>query len=734
MPATKRAKSASPLDESRVANGQFTENVVVQPLGSQPTSSDLNQGAVNEQLLRESQEAALNAGTDDVDQEDLPPLPNDMTVCPALTLESAKPGTVIAFKKLDMSVETNWQPRISEYRTAIVDESKEDGTLYMTLAFRDRSYSEVAYDPETGERLYNKFEMPGYDNEEDEEADGHLELPLAELIEPRIIQAPEMNAGDSEDQQPPEAENHYSDDVPPARVGEAAPQVETIAGDLDETWDGFEESRIIDQPEGTDKAEDVQQSVEPEEEATSPDNAILKDNPTEQRHAIESPIEGFQEPQSPAPSRLDEVAYPDLGDKLKDLVTTHVVSTSTAASGSEPSYQKVFESVERTSTTATAMDSKDQLRQEIAELIKDAGWRSSIHIPAEEQAGPQPKNRMPQKEPIEVNVQSSNPPLPKFNGFSHSPRIEDDSDVLPAEVPETYQGPTEVADSISVQPLDHLDSLYEHYVEEHITNGEASQPNQDEESFLWNTQAIEQITTKNLSSSASPPQSPRIENSKSQPQNNESQVRPSISPPATSKSKPNPRSTGIQKRTSASPPKSSNPKTKARNSGPQPKLTGQKNHNSAPSYSEDEELPNLEKLFASRIASLKPTSSQSSANLTIKAEDTQTNIHAFPAHKPRKTDAAPRSTKSSSITSPLPVLSPDEDSGFLPASQYQSTPCIDLTLSSDPVEPTDSAYEGDSSLPNGPGWARKTRSSQRARSVSKGVDRKGNGGVALVGR
>jgi len=189
MPATKRGKPVSSTGNFDVAETQTTEVQGEQPLDAPPTSSDSNQGAVNEQLLRESQEAAENAQIYESYEEDLPPLPDDMTAYPDLTLDTAKAGTVIAFKKLDMSVETNWQPRISDYRTAIIDECQDDGTLYMTLAFRDRPNQEATYDPETGERLYHKFEMPDYDNEEDEENEGHLELPLAELIEPKIVQA-----------------------------------------------------------------------------------------------------------------------------------------------------------------------------------------------------------------------------------------------------------------------------------------------------------------------------------------------------------------------------------------------------------------------------------------------------------------------------------------------------------------------------------------------------------------
>lgn len=731
MPVTKRGKSISPTGDFDVAETQVVEVPEEQPADGPPTSSDSNQGAVNEQLLRESQEAAENAQNHESYEEDLPPLPDDMTSYPDLTLETAKAGTIIAFKKLDMSVETNWQPRISNYRTAIVDECQDDGTLYMTLAFRDRPNQEATYDPETGERLYHKFEMPGYDNEDDEENEGHLELPLAELIEPKIVQAsdssqdepaiPGLNGGAGD----------HANKTSTGMTGEDELHGETEVGPSDDTWEGFEETGRLDEPNGTDHAEELENIEESEQT-----EAIEQSEENRQVEAIDlvqgtEHLRELDEAVVPAFDGSDDVAYPDLGNKLKELVTTGAEEVSNKAPEATATLPKTAEPLQSYATTTSA---RDQLRQEISELIKDAGCRSSIHVPVDEPS-PQQESQIPRQEAIEVNVQSSNPPSPRFNGFDHTPRMEGASETLPAEIPETYQEPVEVADSVPAQSIDYTDDLRQQSIENHITDEDLASASNHEDSLMWDAQENEQIAPARASPPISPPLASSMPRSGLQPQHGEPQIRLSISPPrktkGKSKSLPNPN----ENQSPISPPKTSKPRTKARNSGPQAKPSYPSPFGSDGLNSEDD-LPTLEKVFASRISSLQRPSSQSSANLTIKPEDnSQSNLSAIPHHTPSHTKT---SIKSSSLNSPLPILSSDDENpspGFIFSSQIpQGSQIVDLTLSSDPVEPSDSAYEGDSSLPNGPGWITKLRTSQRARSEGKAGERRSNGGVALVGR
>lgn len=146
----------------------------------------------NEQLLHETEGVSAETlveveETNDL-TNDLPILPEDLTICTALTLETAAKGDIVAFRQLEMSAETNWQPKISEYRTAVVDEILDDGTLAMTLAKRDSLLKDIQYDEQTGERLYSKFEMPGYHDESSEDNNGKIEVSFDELISPILVE------------------------------------------------------------------------------------------------------------------------------------------------------------------------------------------------------------------------------------------------------------------------------------------------------------------------------------------------------------------------------------------------------------------------------------------------------------------------------------------------------------------------------------------------------------------
>lgn len=141
--------------------------------------------AINDQLMREADASAI-ASAENGTTQDLPMLPEDMSACAPLTKEASLPGAVVAFKQLDMSQETNWQPRVSGYRTARVERLMENGIVRMSLAKRDHPQVQKSYDQQTGERIYSKFEMPGFNDDESLE-NGIAELSFAELIEPKLI-------------------------------------------------------------------------------------------------------------------------------------------------------------------------------------------------------------------------------------------------------------------------------------------------------------------------------------------------------------------------------------------------------------------------------------------------------------------------------------------------------------------------------------------------------------------
>ncbi|PGG98486.1 hypothetical protein AJ79_08858 [Helicocarpus griseus UAMH5409] len=119
--------------------------------------------------------------------EDLPNLPEDMSTLKDAKESDVKPGAIIAFKKLDMSKATNWQPLVSEYYTAVV-ENVLDGTIILKLAHRDREQpQEENYEGDDQKTRYSGFEMPGYD--ENGEDDGIREMQFGEFIEPKLLSA-----------------------------------------------------------------------------------------------------------------------------------------------------------------------------------------------------------------------------------------------------------------------------------------------------------------------------------------------------------------------------------------------------------------------------------------------------------------------------------------------------------------------------------------------------------------
>lgn len=130
----------------------------------------------------------------DADDDDLPNLPTDPTTLSVFTAADAKPKTVIAFKQLEVSAATGWVPQVSDWRTAIIDEAMDGGhTLHVTLARRDRPRQRSRTYDQEGKRLYDGFEMPGYESENEDDGEdqegGKIMLSKHELSEARLVRA-----------------------------------------------------------------------------------------------------------------------------------------------------------------------------------------------------------------------------------------------------------------------------------------------------------------------------------------------------------------------------------------------------------------------------------------------------------------------------------------------------------------------------------------------------------------
>lgn len=145
-------------------------------------------------------------------ENDLPPLPMDVSSLPNAELEDLKPGTIITFKHLQIG--KNFMPEMTGYKTALVESTAdlgnvEKGFLLLKLARRDwKGKQEKVFDAK-GNRVYEKFEMPmGDDDSGDEEVeDGLLETNFGELVDVRIIKIAKASESERVD------ENEVVDDA-----------------------------------------------------------------------------------------------------------------------------------------------------------------------------------------------------------------------------------------------------------------------------------------------------------------------------------------------------------------------------------------------------------------------------------------------------------------------------------------------------------------------------------------
>lgn len=121
-------------------------------------------------------------------EKDLPPLPSDLTSLVPLTRDAVIPGQLVTWKQLSMSKATSWQPQMASF-TGVIVEGSDANSIKVVLARRDREINEHVYDEHTGQRVYEKFEAPSLDeDEEDDEADdGHRTVSWLEMMEPRLI-------------------------------------------------------------------------------------------------------------------------------------------------------------------------------------------------------------------------------------------------------------------------------------------------------------------------------------------------------------------------------------------------------------------------------------------------------------------------------------------------------------------------------------------------------------------
>ncbi|ODH41750.1 hypothetical protein ACO22_01328 [Paracoccidioides brasiliensis] len=151
------------------------------------TSTKVMAAAVGDQLNYEMAGVETSSHDMGTDSDELPALPEDMSFLKDAGDTDMKPGAIIAFKQLDLSGATMWQPMVSQYRTAVI-ENVVGGTLTLRLAQRDREQPQEHYDDDDQATQYSKFEMPGFTEKKGKD-NGFREMQFGEFIEPKLLSA-----------------------------------------------------------------------------------------------------------------------------------------------------------------------------------------------------------------------------------------------------------------------------------------------------------------------------------------------------------------------------------------------------------------------------------------------------------------------------------------------------------------------------------------------------------------
>ncbi|KAK4185595.1 hypothetical protein QBC35DRAFT_299716 [Podospora australis] len=135
-------------------------------------------------------EQASHSQDQEDSEEDLPPLPADLASLPSIHPSEAKPDMVITWKQFLLSRATNWTPQVVSL-TGMVVSFEGDSNIRLRLAKRDQNLdrNEKVYD-EDGNRVYDKFELPASDDDEqeDEEDEGYRTLEFSEMLDTRVLQ------------------------------------------------------------------------------------------------------------------------------------------------------------------------------------------------------------------------------------------------------------------------------------------------------------------------------------------------------------------------------------------------------------------------------------------------------------------------------------------------------------------------------------------------------------------
>ncbi|KAL2152791.1 hypothetical protein VTH82DRAFT_5976 [Thermothelomyces myriococcoides] len=210
----------------------------------------------------------------DAEEEgDLPPLPADVSALPILERGKAVPGMILTWKQLLLSKATNWQPQVSSL-TGIVVNVPDDNTIEVRLAKRDRNLdrNEKVYDDD-GNRIYDKFELPGLDDDGDDAAEqGYRTLDFADLMEPRILQYASEGTDSSTTLEQPSNSTTERPDPPGSKPNKEEPACTKASGSPDGTDSKDHETQNPqEEPESRQGGDEIPAAQEPIDTSISED-------------------------------------------------------------------------------------------------------------------------------------------------------------------------------------------------------------------------------------------------------------------------------------------------------------------------------------------------------------------------------------------------------------------------------------------------------------------------------
>lgn len=432
--------------------------------------SDDADGEINQQLMNDIQAPSAVVSQDPAD---LAPLPEDPSSLPDLEHGKAEVGMTVAFKQLEMSAATQWQPQISAYRTAIVIALPESGELHLTLAMRDRKQSSKLYDEDTGERVYHRFDMPGSDDEMDEEDDGILNVSFGELMEPKILQNAPANLD----------KDTTMNEATQARE---STQVSHTASNHREEAAEAQFSHVTETPLHSDAPD----SNPPEESTQTLQKVSKLDIIEESVPSIHSPVKDVDaNPLNESTEKIQKFSEDTVVEEAVPDPSCHSPAKELDSNPATPSLRGG--DVPQEDSVALKEQVSDENREKISRMMKEAGFRSSVPSSIIKDIRPNGMESPGDAAVFEKLMRD----MTEIDGSAYSPKFNGFGSSSPAKIRETSQTPLEKQRERSnspVEPQSNWVTVDEDYVPSSSPRHEEPTVSDQEDNLSWETDSEDQ--------------------------------------------------------------------------------------------------------------------------------------------------------------------------------------------------------------------------------------------------